>query len=334
MSHIRYCAPCLLGVAIASMAWFSFAHAATQFFDDFSGDSVDASVWTFPTGDPSFYGRTQIRPGYPPVSNGMVHLQLDTYNPTGYSFYGSEISTRTPATHGPGLIVEVRARLANPVQGLVGGAFLYNYLSADNHSEIDFELLSNKLTQPQTNIYANEGLGAGDPAFTSPDFDITQFNNYRIEWWPDRVRWFINNQLVRENTDNVPHDAMALHLNFYAPSCDWIVACDPSLLPANDPGSNRTYFMDVDWVLEAFDVSQEAHCLFDWAENAYGDYFAPANSSTLVWSEYTYRYYSDTNTYLGVSSADDNVYYMLQDGVLQDAGPLSYWLTQSSCEIP
>ena len=334
MSQTRYCVSCLLSVAIVSMACISSAYGATQFFDDFSGDSLDDSVWAFPTGDASYYGFTQISPSYPLVSNGLLHLQLDTYNPTGYSFYGSEIYTRTTATHGSGLIAEVRARMVDPAEGLVGGLFLYDFLSSSNHSEIDFELLSNKLTQPQTNIYANEPLGVGHPEFTSPDFDITQFNNYRIEWWPDRVRWFVNNQLVRENTADVPHDSMALHLNFYAPSCDWVVACDPNLLPTTDPANNKTYVMDVDWVLEVFDVSPETHCLLDWAENVYGDFFAPDNSSTLVWSEYTYRYYSDTNTYLGVSSADNHVYYILQDGVLQDAGPLSYWLTQSSCEMP
>ena len=36
------------------------AHAETQFFDDFTGNSVDQSVWTYPTGNASFNGQTQM----------------------------------------------------------------------------------------------------------------------------------------------------------------------------------------------------------------------------------------------------------------------------------
>ena len=60
----------------------SYAYAETQFFEDFNGGAVDESIWAYPTGDASFNGRTQMRLSYPSVSNGLLHLQLDTYNPT------------------------------------------------------------------------------------------------------------------------------------------------------------------------------------------------------------------------------------------------------------
>ena len=126
------------------------------------------------------------------------------------------------------------------------------------HSEIDFELLTNMPNQVQTNIYANEPLGIGHPEFDGiPQFDMTQFNNYRVEWLPDRVRWFVNNQLVRENSTIVPNEALNLHLNFYAPECNWAIACDANLHPASSPANNKTYVFDIDWVRIISNVSPQ-----------------------------------------------------------------------------
>ncbi|MCX7113275.1 MAG: glycoside hydrolase family 16 protein [Proteobacteria bacterium] len=339
LSTLRMSVIHLVNALMLALLCIPYAHAETQFFEDFNGGVVDDSIWTYPTGNASFNGRTQMRAGYPSVSSGLLHLQLDTYNPTanpvGNSFYGSEIVSRGTAEHGTGLIAEIRARMVTPVKGLVGGAFLYNFFpTTQTHGEIDFELLSNFPDKVQTNIYSNEPLGTGHPEFDGiSQLDITQFNNYRVEWWPDRVRWFINNQLIRENTTIVPNEALALHLNFYAPSCDWASACAASLLPASKPEDNKTHVFDVDWVRAIFNVSPQTICLFNWAEKSYAYFFGPANPPTLVWSVYTYRYYADTNTYLGVSSADNHIYYMGQDGAMQDAGALSSWLPVTGCSV-
>ena len=240
------------------------ARAACSFFHDFPGPGVDPTIWAYPTGDASFYGRTQIRPGYPPILNGSVCLPLDTHNPSartpGDSFFGSEIFTRVRLSRGMGCRVEVRGRLVPPiVNGLVGGIFLYRYFEETRrHSEIDFELLSNlhsnsadKFKQPdqiQTNLYVDEPFGAGRFAFVAiPGLDVTQFNTYRFDWLPDRVRWYINDQFVRTESRS-PKEDLFLHLNFWAPACDWAIACDPNLIPASRPEDNRTYYFCVDWV--------------------------------------------------------------------------------------
>ena len=253
----------LFNALILALLCNSYAYAGTPFFEDFNGVAVDESIWAYPTGDASFNGRTQMRLGYPSVSNGLLHLQFDTYNPSanppGNSFYGSEIVLRRTLKRGTGLITEIRARMVTPVKGLVGGAFLYQYFpKTQNHSEIDFELLSNRLNQVQTNIYAKEPLGVGHPEFKGiPQFDMTQFNTYRVEWLPNRVRWFVNDQLVRENSSVVPSEALNLHLNFYAPECNWAIACDADLHPAYSPENNRTYVFDIDWVRIKFYASSQ-----------------------------------------------------------------------------
>ena len=74
-------------------------------------------------------------------------------------------------------------------------------------------------------------------------------------------------------------------------------------------------------------------CFLTWAEGKYPELFAPSGASTEVSSLYSYRYYSATKIYLGVSSADNHVYYLKEaDGLLQDKGPLSNWLPMSGCQ--
>lgn len=80
--------------------------------------------------------------------------------------------------------------------------------------------------------------------------------------------------------------------------------------------------------------SNQAPCLFNWAEKSYASLFAPTGSPTAVWSSYTYRYYSTSKAYLGVSSTDNHVYYLGQDGVLRDEGPLADWLPKAGCQPP
>ena len=73
-------------------------------------------------------------------------------------------------------------------------------------------------------------------------------------------------------------------------------------------------------------------CLFNWAETNYHDVFSPAGANNQFTSPYTFRYYGGTNAYLGVSALDNHVYYLGPDNVLRDEGPLSYWLSESSCQ--
>jgi hypothetical protein len=74
-------------------------------------------------------------------------------------------------------------------------------------------------------------------------------------------------------------------------------------------------------------------CLLDWAQTFYPSLFSPLVSGLQFFSPYTYRYYKDTNAYVGVSSTNNHVYYQGPDGVLQDVGDLSAWLTTAGCRV-
>ncbi len=109
--------------------------------------------------------------------------------------------------------------------------------------------------------------------------------------------------------------------------------------------NNRVYYMDEfgtlhdegplgDWLPRAGcqPVPPPSDCLFNWAQQYFPDLFGPAGFVTQVSGEYYYRYYSATNTYLGISSIDGNVYYMGSDRQLQGQGPLSLWLKLAGCQ--
>lgn len=72
-------------------------------------------------------------------------------------------------------------------------------------------------------------------------------------------------------------------------------------------------------------------CLFNWAEIYYPQLFSPAGYASQASPPYYYRYYLKTNAYLGVSSADNHVYYLPPGGNLLDAGQLSTWLATAGC---
>lgn len=82
----------------------------------------------------------------------------------------------------------------------------------------------------------------------------------------------------------------------------------------------------------AVQYAAQTDCLLDWAETAYGDMLSPGGASTLSDSSYAYRYYRDSNAYVGVSSTDKHVYYRKGNAAIQDLGSLSDWLGKAGCQ--
>jgi uncharacterized protein YkwD len=74
----------------------------------------------------------------------------------------------------------------------------------------------------------------------------------------------------------------------------------------------------------------QADCLFDWAQGHYASLFGPAASSQVL-DVYYYRHYTGTRAYLGISSANDHVYYLPEGGALLDAGPKAVWFATAGC---
>lgn len=75
----------------------------------------------------------------------------------------------------------------------------------------------------------------------------------------------------------------------------------------------------------------EANCLFDWAEKTYPSALNPAHATSLSSAPYYYRHYTVSSSYVGVSSADNRLYYVDASGSLRDMGMAATWSAQAGC---
>jgi hypothetical protein len=74
-------------------------------------------------------------------------------------------------------------------------------------------------------------------------------------------------------------------------------------------------------------------CLFNWAEDHYASLLATSRPHSLTLSSYYYRYYWQTNSYLGTSSSNQHLYFVgaVTGGNAYDLGPVANWYTTAGC---
>jgi len=73
-------------------------------------------------------------------------------------------------------------------------------------------------------------------------------------------------------------------------------------------------------------------CLLDWGEVRYASLLTPP-APTQTWAPYTYRYYSSSQVYVGVSASDAQV-YLMTNGKLDALGSLAGYLSLAGCVAP
>lgn len=105
--------------------------------------------------------------------------------------------------------------------------------------------------------------------------------------------------------------------------------------------NNHVYYQDAGglhdvgalsaWLPRANCEPKPTQCLFDWAEQQFPDLFPATQGVEVVSYSYSYRHYPGNNSYLGLHSGDNQIRYLLDDGIMRDAGAYDYWMTQSGC---
>ena len=227
----------------------------------------------------------------------VAEIHLDTFSPIdpGNQFLGTDLLTERNFARGGGLSIEARLRLSPTAQigppgaptstgslpgGVINGFFTFDVVrevppGSGNavRDEIDFELLSNEVVSGDqrifTNVFNDDGFSgpesAGDGAFSSvAGLDLTEFQTYRIDWTPNAVQWFVNDQLVRTQTTDVPEDPQQLHLNIWAPGSEFAEAFDAALNPAATESDNQRFTSQIDFVeVSRFNTTTSANLLAD-----------------------------------------------------------------------
>lgn len=81
-------------------------------------------------------------------------------------------------------------------------------------------------------------------------------------------------------------------------------------------------------------LNSRADCVFGWGETTYPELFSPYGAVSKALGPYYYRYYSKTNSYLGINTGDEHLVYvgLLSGNSLLDLGALTTWLKQAGCQ--
>lgn len=186
-------------------------------------DNFDESFWelrrdTFPGNlalfDPSNFSIKE---------NGIAELSLYKKQSGVRDYASSSISTRNSFLYGN---FEAEVRPTN-VSGVLTGVFLHRN---SPRQEIDIEFLGKDTTKLLLNVYYNPGVDGtrleygyrGTPVIIDLGFDASrEFHQYRIEWSPTAIRWFVDNQIVHERFNwkptPIPHLPMQFHSNIWSP---------------------------------------------------------------------------------------------------------------------
>lgn len=150
----------------------------------------------------------------------------------------AEIQTHERFSYG---IYEARMRTGSG-SGLNAAFFTYiGPVDNQPHDEIDFEVLTRDTSRVSLNTYVGgqprHGAEVEVPGGTEDDFV-----HYAFVWEEDRIRWYVNGELVHEaaGTDTLPSHPQKIFFSLWGSDTltDWMG-------PFEDPGRVE---MTVDWV--------------------------------------------------------------------------------------
>lgn len=180
----------------------------TLLFEDHF-DTLDTTRWQ--TASHTFTeNAAQFDASMVKVENGFLRLGLDvapTPSAEGRNYLGGEL--RTLEFFGYGRF-EARIRFA-PGSGVVSSLFTFYDHYADpnlpeNWNEIDIEFLGKDNTQVQFNVIhwnASNQRTTHEQHVTTGFDPSADFHDYAIEWLPDAVNFYIDDQLVHSQTDQI-----------------------------------------------------------------------------------------------------------------------------------
>jgi endo-1,3-1,4-beta-glycanase ExoK len=167
---------------------------ATSFFDTF--DTFDRSRWSISNGWQNGDGQNctwssrNVR-----KSADSLLMVLDDTRTADRAYSCAEVQSRRSYGYGT---YEIRMR-APAASGVITAFFSYtgpSHGAGRPHEQISFEFLEN----PESVLLNASAGGTGNNlAYANVGGDYTRrSNDYAFQWLPDRIRWYVNGQMVRE----------------------------------------------------------------------------------------------------------------------------------------
>jgi endo-1,3-1,4-beta-glycanase ExoK len=186
--------------------------SAPSFVDDFT--SFDRGRWYVSDGwsNGSHQNCTWSK-GLVELSDGVLSLGFQKQKLKDRDFACGEIQTKQRFGYGT-----YEARLKTDTGSGLNAAF-FTYIGPTDKQpwdEIDFEVLTKDTSKVQVNAYVN-GKGKNEKLVDVPGGTQAAFNDYAFVWEKDRLRWYVNGQLVNTITDpaKLPSHAQKIFFSFW-----------------------------------------------------------------------------------------------------------------------
>jgi endo-1,3-1,4-beta-glycanase ExoK len=183
-----------------------------SFVEEF--DRIDPSIWYVSDGwnngghQNCTWSKKQVG-----VKDGMLELGFAEGKSKDRNYLCGEIQTKARFGYGT---YEVRMKTATG-SGLNSAFFTYiGPTDKKPWDEIDFEVLGKNSGQLQVNQYIN-GKGGNEKLVPVAGGADKGFNDYAFIWEENRLRYFVNGQLVQEVTDKakIPTNAQKIFLSLW-----------------------------------------------------------------------------------------------------------------------
>lgn len=209
LASIAFASACLAPLA----AWAQDAQqAGASFVDNF--ERIDPSRWYVSDGwnngphQNCTWSKKQVS-----IKDGALQLQFAQEKLGQRNYACAEIQTTKRYGYGT---YEARYRTATG-PGLNSAFFTYiGPTDKKPHDEIDFEVLGKNVGQVQVNQYISAKGGNEKLAPVTGGAD-QGFNDYAFIWEKDRLRYFVNGELVQDVTDpsKIPSNAQKIFFSLW-----------------------------------------------------------------------------------------------------------------------
>jgi endo-1,3-1,4-beta-glycanase ExoK len=177
-------------------------------------DSLDRSIWYISDGwnngahQNCTWSQKQVK-----AEGGALQLTLEQRQTKDRAYVCGEVQTKARFGYGT---YEVRMKTATG-PGLNSAFFSYiGPTDKKPWDEIDFEVLGKNSSQVQVNQYVN-GKGGNEKLVLVASGADKGFNDYAFIWESNRLRYFVNGELVQEVTDasKIPTNAQKIFLSLW-----------------------------------------------------------------------------------------------------------------------
>ena len=191
----------MIGVAQVGIFAGLASAGVLDFTDDF--DTLDTERWS--TGNHSL-GRSYLDPNNVSTSNGNLQITLpaDTLR-------GGELVSNDLYGYGS---YSTRMKVPNAPSSITG---FFLYQPPDYASEIDIEIYSDSSRRIMFTTYSDGGQ-THTQTLKLPFNPTNGFHDYRFDYAPGSVKFFVDGRLMKHWTTGIPGNSMRLYVNAWYPS--------------------------------------------------------------------------------------------------------------------